>query len=150
MVRSGPGTRHSAGIETGLAVYPPPPAPPTTPMKQLLQNVSSGDITVEDVPPPARHESSLLVATRFSLLSAGTERAVMELGKSSLAGKARARPDLVRKVLDTAREEGVGSTIAKVRGRLAEPNSLGYSAAGIVLEAPEDSPAAPGDLVACA
>ena len=119
-------------------------------MKQLLQNVSSGDITLEDVPPPARQDGALLVATRFSLLSAGTERAVMELGQKSLAGKARARPDLVRKVVDAAREEGVAATVAKVRGRLADPNALGYSACGVVLEAPEDSPAAPGDLVACA
>ena len=81
-------------------------------MKQLLQNVTSGEITVEEVPPPIRGAGSLLVATRFSLLSAGTERAVLELGQKSLAGKARARPDLVRKVVGSVREEGVGPTIA--------------------------------------
>src|SRR5207248_8196010 len=86
-------------------------------MKQLLQNVSSGEITLEEVPAPARTGASVLVATRFSLISAGTERAVMELGRRSLVGKARARPDLARQVLETARAEGVASTVAKVRGR---------------------------------
>ena len=119
-------------------------------MKQLLQNVSTGEISIDDVPVPARGEASLLVATRFSLISAGTERAAIELGKRSLVGKARARPDLVRKVVDTARTEGIASTYAKVRGRLDEPNALGYSLSGVVLEACDDAPAAPGELVACA
>lgn len=119
-------------------------------MKQLLQNVSSGEITVEDVPAPARGPAQLLLATRYSLISAGTERAVLEVGRSSLLGKARARPDLVRKVLDSAREEGLATTYAKVRGRLGDPNALGYSLSGVVLEACEDAPAAPGELVACA
>lgn len=119
-------------------------------MRQLLQDVNSGAISVQEVPAPGRGVADLLVATRASLISAGTERAVMELGNKSLAGKARARPDLVRKVLETAREEGVRSTADKVLGRLREPNALGYSSAGVVLAAPEDSPAGPGDLVACA
>ncbi len=119
-------------------------------MRQLLQNVSSGEITVEEVPAPRGGPGSLLVSTRCSLISAGTERAVLEVGRSSLLGKARARPDLVRKVIDSAREEGLASTYAKVRGRLGEPNALGYSLAGIVLSACADAPAAPGELVACA
>ncbi len=119
-------------------------------MKQLVQNVSTGQITVEEVPSPARGPAALLVATRYSLISAGTERAALEVGRSSLVGKARARPDLVRKVIDSAREEGVATTYAKVRGRLGEPNALGYSLAGTVLEACGAAPAAPGELVACA
>src|SRR6185437_2984592 len=119
-------------------------------MNQLLQNVSSGEITVEDVPAPARGPAQLLLATRYSLISAGTERAVLEVGRSSLVGKARARPDLVRKVLDSAREEGLASTYAKVRGRLGDPNALGYSLSGVVLGAGEAAPAAPGERVACA
>jgi predicted dehydrogenase/threonine dehydrogenase-like Zn-dependent dehydrogenase len=119
-------------------------------MKQVLQNVSTGEITVEEVPAPMRAGASLLVAPRFSLISAGTERAVLELGRSSLAAKARARPDLVRQVVDSARNEGFARTYEKVRGRLAAPNPLGYSLAGIVLEAGDDAPAAPGELVACA
>lgn len=119
-------------------------------MRQLLQNVSSGEISVDDVPPPARGPSSVLVATRFSLISAGTERAVLDIGRRSLIGKARARPDLVSKVVESARTEGIGATYAKVRGRLGEPNALGYSSSGVILEASADAPAAPGELVACA
>lgn len=119
-------------------------------MRQLLQNVSSGEITVEEVPAPDRGPASLLVATRFSLISAGTERAVLDLGRASLLEKARARPDLVQKVIESARTDGISTTYAKVRGRLGEPNALGYSLAGVVLEACDDAPAAPGELVACA
>src|SRR4051794_37310214 len=119
-------------------------------MKQLLQNVSSGELTVDEVPAPTPGPASMLVATRFSVISAGTERAVLEVGRASLVGKARARPDLVKKVVESARTEGLGTTYAKVRGRLGEPNALGYSLAGIVLEACDGAPAGPGELVACA
>jgi len=119
-------------------------------MKQLLQNVSTGEITIEDVPAPNAGSASLLVATQFSLISAGTERAALEIGQASLLGKARARPDLARKVIESARTEGLGTTYAKVRGRLGDPNALGYSLAGVVIEACADAPAAPGELVACA
>lgn len=119
-------------------------------MRQLLQNLSTGEVTLQDVPAPGRGPAALLVSTSYSVISAGTERAVLDIGRASLLGKARARPDLVRKVLDSAREEGVGSAYAKVRGRLGEPNPLGYSSCGVVLEAGEGAPAAPGELVACA
>jgi predicted dehydrogenase/threonine dehydrogenase-like Zn-dependent dehydrogenase len=119
-------------------------------MRQLLQNVSTGELTVENVPAPQRGPVSLLVATQYSLISAGTERAVLELGRASLISKARARPDLVRQFVDSVRAEGVGPTYQKVRGRLGEPNALGYSSAGVVLESCDGAPAAPGELVACA
>ena len=118
-------------------------------MLQLLQNVSTGDITLQEVPAPARENGALLVATRFSVISAGTERAVMAMGNASLVGKARARPDLVKKVLASAQEDGPTAAIAKVRGRLGEPNPVGYSLCGTVLEACDGAPAGRGDLVAC-
>ena len=119
-------------------------------MRQLLQNVSTGEITVEEVPAPTAGPASLLVATRYSVISAGTERAVLEIGRASLVGKARSRPDLVAKVVESARQEGLATTYAKVRGRLGEPNALGYSLSGVVLESCDGAPAAPGELVACA
>lgn len=119
-------------------------------MKQLLQDLSSGSLSVVEVPSPVRGPADLLVVTRSSLISAGTERAVMEMGRKSLAGKARARPDLARKVLGSAREDGLMATVQKVRGRLQEPGTPGYSSCGTVLEAPDGSPAGPGELVACA
>lgn len=118
-------------------------------MLQLLQNASTGEITVDEVPAPIRTGSAVLVATRYSVISAGTERAVLQTGRASLVGKARARPDLVRKVAEAARAEGLSVTYAKVRGRLREPSAPGYSLSGVVLEAGPGAPAAPGDLVAC-
>jgi predicted dehydrogenase/threonine dehydrogenase-like Zn-dependent dehydrogenase len=118
-------------------------------MKQLVQDVSSGAITVEEVPAPARPAASVIVATRYSVISAGTERAIMEIGRASLIGKARQRPDLVKKVVDSVKEEGLATAYAKVRGRLDEPNPLGYSLAGVVLESCEGAPAGAGELVAC-
>src|SRR5437764_395425 len=119
-------------------------------MRQLLQNVSTGELTVDDVPAPQRGPASLLIATRYSLISAGTERAVLQLGRASLVSKARARPDLVNQVVESVRTEGITRTYQKVRGRLGEPNALGYSSAGVVLGSCDGAPAAPGELVACA
>ena len=118
-------------------------------MKQVAQNLRSGEIAVADVPAPALRGPGVLVATAYSVLSPGTERAAVELGRSTLLGKALRRPDQVRKVLETWRREGLASTLRKVRDRLDVDRPLGYSAAGIVLES-RDAPFAPGDRVACA
>jgi predicted dehydrogenase len=118
-------------------------------VKQLLQ-YTSGELAVDDVPAPARRPNELLVRTQCSLISAGTERAAVEQSQTSLVSKARARPELVRKVVASAREEGIATTYEKVRGRLGEPRALGYSLAGTVIEAGDGAPAGPGEMVACA
>ncbi|HEV2883479.1 MAG TPA: bi-domain-containing oxidoreductase, partial [Pyrinomonadaceae bacterium] len=83
--------------------------------------------------------------------SAGTERASVESGRKSLVQEARERPDLVKAVIDKARTEGLRNTFNAVRGKLASSQSLGYSAAGIVIAVGKDlSEFAPGDRVACA
>ncbi|RZU74583.1 hypothetical protein EV384_3057 [Micromonospora kangleipakensis] len=104
-------------------------------MKQVVQSVSGGELKVAEVPQPEPGATEVLVATRRSLLSAGTERAVRELASASLLRKARARPDLVRQVVSKARTEGVRSTLAAVRNRLDEDMPLGYSASGVVVAA---------------
>jgi predicted dehydrogenase/threonine dehydrogenase-like Zn-dependent dehydrogenase len=119
-------------------------------MRQLLLNGSTGEVTVEDVPAPMADDTSLLVGTRFSVISPGTERKVGELGRASLVSKARARPDLVQKVIESARDEGLAPAYAKVRGRLDQPNPVGYSSVGHVVQGCAEGPAAPGELVACA
>lgn len=119
-------------------------------MKQVLQDRQSGDVQVVEVPAPALLAGGLLVATRASLISTGTERSTIQLGAKSLVGKARARPDLVRKVLDSVRSKGLAETLRTVRARLAEPSVLGYSAAGRVLDVGEGVEGfASGDRVAC-
>ena len=101
-------------------------------MKQILQNIKSGDLTLEDVPPPALLPMGIRVRTAMSLISAGTERMIIELAQKSLVGKAQARPDLVKQVIDKAKKEGVLNTFRNVMSKLDKPMPLGYSAAGIV------------------
>ena len=120
-------------------------------MKQVVQIPRTGEVQVVDVPPPQLQAGGALVLTQASLISRGTERAKLELGKASLVGKARARPDLARQVAQRAREDGVRATYRNVADRLRTPSPLGYSSSGIILEAaPDCSGVRPGDLVACA
>jgi predicted dehydrogenase/threonine dehydrogenase-like Zn-dependent dehydrogenase len=102
-------------------------------MRQLLQNVKSGKSTVEDVPVPSPREGQALVKVEASLVSAGTERMVVEFAEKSLVGKARSRPDLVKQVIDKARREGVVNTAQAALNRLDQPMALGYSSAGTII-----------------
>jgi predicted dehydrogenase len=101
-------------------------------MKQVIQSARSGKLSLAEVPEPKVRRGCLLVRTRASLISAGTERMVIDFARKSLAGKARERPDLVRKVLDKVRRDGLAATFKAVMARLDEPLPLGYSAAGVV------------------
>src|SRR3990167_636126 len=119
-------------------------------MKQIIQNYKTGKVTLEEVPVPLCGRKSILVRNCHSLISIGTEKATIELGKKSLLGKARARPDLVKRVIEKAKNEGILKTFSEAMGRLDTPTPLGYSAAGIVVEAGIEAHGfAPGDRVAC-
>ncbi len=119
-------------------------------MKQVVQNYRTGEVSVVEVPVPACRPGTILVKNLSSIVSMGTERSIVELGKKSLLGKARARPDLVKRVIEKARTEGVASTFREAKGRLETPTKLGYSSAGMVVECAEDvTRFAPGDRVAC-
>jgi len=102
-------------------------------MKQLLQNIRDGKTIVEDVPVPTPREGMALVKVAASLVSAGTERMVVEFAEKSLVGKARSRPDLVKQVLDKARREGLVLTAQAAFNRLDQPMALGYSSAGTIV-----------------
>lgn len=120
-------------------------------MKQIFQSLRDGTVALEEVPAPALRSGGVLVRNRYSLISAGTERQSIETGKKSLLGKAKERPDLVRQVIDKARREGLGPTYRAVVGRLEQPSPLGYSCAGVVLEAGDGAgDLSPGTPVACA
>ncbi|MCC6259355.1 MAG: bi-domain-containing oxidoreductase [Anaerolineales bacterium] len=102
-------------------------------MKQLLQNIRDGKTLIEDVPIPTPRAGQALVKVSASLVSAGTERMVVEFAEKSLVGKARSRPDLVKQVLEKAKREGVAPTLQAAFNRLDQPMALGYSSAGTIV-----------------
>ncbi|HEY0717618.1 MAG TPA: bi-domain-containing oxidoreductase [Streptosporangiaceae bacterium] len=103
-------------------------------MKQVAQNYKTGELSVLDVPAPACRPGGVLVQSRFSLISTGTEMMKLTEAKLSMVGKARARPDQVRKVLDTVSQQGAVATYQKVMNRLDSYTPLGYSLCGVVVE----------------
>jgi predicted dehydrogenase/threonine dehydrogenase-like Zn-dependent dehydrogenase len=120
-------------------------------MKAVLQNMKTGDLGVDEVAPPALRPSGLLVRTRRSLVSLGTERAIIELAKKNPIGKAKDRPDLFRKVMNKAKQEGYWNTYQVVKNLMASPIPLGYSCAGEVIGVGREAIGFKvGDRVACA
>ena len=119
-------------------------------MKQIAQ-YQDGRLEIQEVPRPTLPPNGVLVRTTHSVISVGTEKRKVEQAKMNLLQKARARPDQVQKVLDTARSIGWRNALAKVQNRLQTPTPLGYSAAGIVVEvSPDNTRFRVGDRVACA
>jgi predicted dehydrogenase len=120
-------------------------------MKQVIENMKTGKVELVEVPVPRCGPNDLLVRTVSSLISAGTEKLMIETGKKSLAGKALARPDLVALALQKAKREGFFSVFREAMARLDEPVPLGYSSAGVVLEVGSKVRGfTVGDSVACA
>jgi polar amino acid transport system substrate-binding protein len=120
-------------------------------MRALLEDMKSGKVATYDVPAPELKEGGILVRTAFSAISAGTEKATVEAGRKSLLGKALARPDLVKQVLEFARSSGVRAARQKVQARLETLTALGYSCSGVVLQVGAAATGfRPGDRVACA
>jgi predicted dehydrogenase/threonine dehydrogenase-like Zn-dependent dehydrogenase len=120
-------------------------------VRQISQNYRTGELTIVDVATPRAPAGGILVQTSRSLISAGTERTVIQLAKKNLLEKARERPDLVKKVIEKARREGPLAAFDAVRTKLDNPIPLGYSLAGIVEEVGVDTHGfARGDRVACA
>jgi len=120
-------------------------------MKQLLQDARTGELRVAEVPAPQLLPGCVLVRVVASLVSAGTERASAEFASKNLLAKAKARPDLVRDVLAKMRRDGLASTLQTVRSRLVQPQSVGYSSAGVVVAVGDGiADISVGDRVACA
>jgi len=119
-------------------------------MKQVLQNLKTGKLFVSEVPEPTLAGPGVLVATQASVISAGTEKMLIDFASKGFIGKARARPHDVKQVLDKIKRDGLSRTLKTVSARLDRPMPLGYSTAGIVLAtSPEITAVKPGDRVAC-
>jgi predicted dehydrogenase/threonine dehydrogenase-like Zn-dependent dehydrogenase len=103
-------------------------------MKQLLQRLDNGHTLVREIPVPSPGADQLLVETRSTVISAGTERMLREFGRSNLIEKARSQPDKLRQVLDKVRTDGLAPTLEAVRAKLDTPIPLGYCHAGVVVE----------------
>jgi predicted dehydrogenase/threonine dehydrogenase-like Zn-dependent dehydrogenase len=121
-------------------------------VKQIAQSYRTGELALTDVAAPASAPAGgILVDTTASLISAGTERTIVDLARKSLVEKARERPDLVKKVIAKAKREGVVAALEAVRAKLDAPIPLGYSLAGRVADVGRDAQGfARGDRVACA
>jgi predicted dehydrogenase/threonine dehydrogenase-like Zn-dependent dehydrogenase len=103
-------------------------------MKQVAQNYRSGELVVLDVPTPACKPGGVLVRSLYSLISTGTEMMKVSEARMSLLGKARARPDQVRKLVDSVAQQGPVATYKKAMNRLDSYTPLGYSLCGVVVE----------------
>src|ERR1700687_2905964 len=101
-------------------------------MKQVLQCLKDGTTQLAEVPAPTAGSGQLLIHTTASLVSAGTERMLVEFGKANWVDKARQQPDKVRMVLDKVRTDGVAATFDAVQSKLAQPLALGYCSVGRV------------------
>ncbi|MDH4114265.1 MAG: bi-domain-containing oxidoreductase [Burkholderiaceae bacterium] len=119
-------------------------------MKQILQSLRTGATEVADVPCPAPGRGHVLVRSTRTLLSAGTERMLVEFGEAGWIGKARRQPERVRQVLDKIGTDGLAPTVEAVLDKLDRPLPLGYCNAGIVVGVGEDVEGfSPGQRVAC-
>src|SRR5688572_6025274 len=119
-------------------------------MKQVRHYLRNGALDIGDVPLPAVGPMDVLVRNHYSFVSVGTEKMKLSQARMSLVEKAKARPDQVKLVLNTLREQGLGPTLRKVQERLNAPTTLGYSSSGTVAAAgAQIDDFRVGDRVAC-
>jgi len=103
-------------------------------LRQILQNLANGETSLVDVPAPKNCSGNLLIASRKSVVSAGTERMLIDFGKANYLDKARQQPDKVKQVLAKVKTDGLMTTVDAVRSKLDQPLPLGYCNAGVVID----------------
>jgi len=120
-------------------------------MKQVLLDLKTGKIFVDEVPAPTLRRGGVLVKNYCSVISAGTELNLIKFAKRNIFLKAKERPDLAKKVFEKAKRDGWLTALQQAMRRLEKPMPLGYSSAGIVIKvSPDIVDIKPGDRVACA
>ncbi len=107
-------------------------------MKQILQSLANGETILTEVPCPKNTTGNVLIASRSTLVSGGTERMLVDFGKANMLDKARQQPDKVKQVIDKVKTDGLLQTVDTVRSKLDQPLPLGYCNAGVVLESGVD------------
>ncbi len=119
-------------------------------MKQLIQNYKSGELQLVEVPDPILRPGGVILETKNSLVSVGTEKLMISLAQKGYLGKAMARPDLVKQVLSKIKVDGLADTYKAVMSRLDTPVTLGYSSAGVVKQVSDGiNKVKTGDRIAC-
>ena len=108
-------------------------------MKQIIQSLKTGKVEVASLPVPSVKDGQLLIKTSRTLISAGTERMLVEFGKAGWIEKARMQPDKVRMILDKIKTDGLQPTLDAVFGKLDQPLPLGYCNVGVVTETGKDA-----------
>ena len=117
-------------------------------MRQILQNLGSGEMLLADVPCPQVKRGFVQIQSQTSLISLGTERMLVSFGRAGYLEKARQQPEKVKQVISKIKTNGLASTISAVQRRLDSPLALGYCNAGVVLEVGEGvTEFSPGDRV---
>ena len=107
-------------------------------MKQIIQSFKTGDTILEEIPAPYLRKGNVLIETTYSLVSLGTEKMLVEFGKSNLLSKARQQPEKVKQVLDKIKTEGLLPTLEAVFNKLEQPLPLGYCNVGRVIAVGDD------------
>ncbi|MFC4303464.1 bi-domain-containing oxidoreductase [Cohnella boryungensis] len=117
-------------------------------MKQILQNLKNGNTELVDIPEPQLKPGHLLIKTRASVVSAGTEKMLVDFGKANLLEKAKQQPDRVKQALNKIKTDGILPTVQAIRTKLDQPLPLGYSNVGTVIAVGQGVSAfKPGDRV---
>ena len=104
-------------------------------MLQILQDLKNGETRLVQIPAPSNLPGNLLIKTSISVVSAGTERMLVNFGKANYIDKARQQPDKVKQVVTKVKTDGLMPTIEAVTSKLEQPLPLGYCNAGVVIDA---------------
>ena len=106
-------------------------------MKQVIHSLKNGKTTLTDTPVPSVAEGKVLIKTKVSLISPGTEKMLIDFGKSGIIGKARAQPDKLNQVFEKIKTDGLQITLEKVLNKINDPVNLGYCNVGVVVDVGE-------------
>ena len=104
-------------------------------MKQLIQSYKTGELGLFEVPAPICNENGALIQTSVSLVSAGTEKMIVDIAKKSLVGKAKARPDLVKQVVDKMKKPAVFLIVLSVAISNSQGKNLGQGHSSAYIKA---------------